>query len=382
MAVSQGLDLSQYEANDLILKFKARNTSSSYGRMDVGIMTDPTDLNTLTVLKAIYPTDYSASSTWCDFNVVLPAHYEDVVYLAFYAPAGYSNYFYLDDVVLEPASCTSPSHLTISNVAGTSALVSWHASPAPVDDYTVEYSEAGMETWTTLVTSSTSQALTGLTQGTNYQVRLFANCAEGDPEILQADFTTMEYLACTQEDTTGVAITGTSSSTNYYIPVNNFYNYTYSQQIFTANEITPSHTATVITALAFQYDYSSAMTDKTNVKIYLAHRSDSTFASTSDWTPISNATLVYEGSLNCHQGWNKFNISSYFPYNGQDNLVVIVDDKSGDYNGTAYVFNSHSRTNATLYYYNDSNNPDPNNPPTASSRYSYRSEERRVGKEC
>ena len=338
LAVSQGLDLSQYEANDLILKFKARNTSSSYGRMDVGIMTDPTDLNTMTVLKAIYPTDYSASSTWCDFNVVLPAHYEDVVYLAFYAPAGYSNYFYLDDVVLEPASCTAPSHLTVSNIAGTSALVSWQASPATVDDYTVEYSEAGMDSWNTLITSSTSQVLSGLTENTAYEVRLFANCAEGDPDTLHATFSTTGLVIC------DLAI-GTGTSTNSYIPSYSLYNYGYSQQLFTASEMGG---ATTLSSISLQM---ANLSQQRRYKIYLMHTSATSLTST--WLSASNAQLVFDAQQTLHTGWNTFTFSNPFAYNGTDNLLLIMIDETGSYvSGNSW--NVHNAfTGSAHYIYQD-----------------------------
>ena len=47
---------------------------------------------------------------------------------------------------------------------------------------------------------------------------------------------------------------------------------------------------------------------------------------------------VYTGNLNCHQGWNTFTFTTPFQYNGTDNLVLIVDDNSGDFDGDSYVF--------------------------------------------
>ena len=363
MAASQGLDLSQGEG-DYILTFKLYKTSSSYGRLDVGVMTDPDNMNTLTVLKSFYPTDLANASTWYEFQVVVPAQTEGTSYLVFYMPQGAANYLYLDDVKLDVATCSSPSGLTVSNVTGTSAIVSWTAAPVAVEDYTLEYTEEDMEAWTPIITGETTAMISGLTQGTVYQVRLYSNCLEGNADTLTTSFSTSVYMACQDPDTVGTAIVGGDSVTTYYVPVNNLYKYTYSQQIYTADEINPAHTPTVITALAFKYNYATAMTDKVDVDIYLAHRSDSTFSSTTDWTPISSAQLVYHGDLNCSQGWNVFELDNFFSYNGTDNLVVIVDDNSNDYNSSSCIFGAHTKTNAVLYTRSDSQNYDPAAPGT------------------
>ena len=366
LAVSQGIDLSQ-AGGETLLSFKLYKTSAAYGRMDIGLMTDPDNMNTFQLLQSIYPGDLPSTSTWYDFQVVVPEQSGNV-HLAFYTPQGVTSYVYLDAVKLETVQCSSPTNLTISNVAGTSAMVSWNAAPIAVSEYTLEYSESEQDAWTPVITNETSLMLTGLDQGTAYEVRIFSNCLEGNSDTLTASFSTLSYMSCTSPDTIGTTITDSATATTtYYVPVNNLYRYTYSQQIYTANEINPSHTPTVITALAFQFNYATAMTKKTDVDIYLAHRTDSTFSSTTNWTPISDAQLVYHGDLNCAQGWNVFQLDDFFSYNGVDNLVVIVDDNSNDYNSSSYVFNAHTKSNSVLYIRSDSQNYDPANPGTGAT---------------
>ena len=60
---------------------------------------------------------------------------------------------------------------------------------------------------------------------------------------------------------------GTGTSTTYNTPVNNFYNYSFVEMLFLANEL--SGDEGTIYKIGFQYGYSSAMTSKTNVKIYM-----------------------------------------------------------------------------------------------------------------
>ena len=77
----------------------------------------------------------------------------------------------------------------------------------------------------------------------------------------------------------------------------------------------------------------------------------------------SSAVKVYTGALNCSQGWNHFELDSAYHYDGTGNLLVIIDDNSNAYNGSAYVFKTAPCTgNKTLSYYSDSADPDVNNP--------------------
>ncbi len=379
LAVSQGMDLSAYPGGSLALSYWIAQSQPYYGRMDIGTMTDPTDLSTFTLLRSYYPTDYEETTIFQEDYILLEESYPDIIYFAFLAPASgnnSTNITHLSRVKVDFApSCSAPSHLMVSHVEGTAASLNWEEAQFGAIDYTLEYGEVGQAP-TSIIVDGHEYMLTGLTQGTEYEVKLYSNCTEGDADTLTATFTTLAFIECIVPDTTGITITNASSaSTSYLLPLNNFYNYTYSQQIYTANEINPNHTPTVITALAFNYGYSDQNTSKDDVRIYLAHRSSSSFSSTTDWTPISEATLVYEGSFVCSQGWNTFEFSNDFAYNGSDNLVVIIDDNSGGYDGTAYVFNSHTASGTTsLYYYNDSNNPDPASPPTASASTNTRSD--------
>jgi len=372
LAVSQGMDLSAYPAGSLALSYWIAQSQAYYGRMDIGIMTDPNDLNTFTLLRSYYPTDYNQVGYFQEDIILLPENYPNTIYMAFLAPASgnnSTNMVHLSRVKVDLApDCTAPSNLSVSHVEGTSAILNWQEAPIAANSYTLAYGEVG-QAMNSITVNGDEYMLTGLTQGTAYDVMLYSNCASGEADTLTANFTTLAFIECLQPDTNANVITGATATTTYNLPVNNYYNYTYSQQIYTADEIDSTHTPCVITGIAFDYGYSSQNTDKTDVKIYLAHRNTSSFSSTTDWTPISDATLVYEGDLICSQGWNTFNFDTYFPYNGNDNLVVIVDDNSGNYDGSSYVFNAHTLTTySSMYYYNDGTNPDPANPPTASAR--------------
>ena len=372
-AASQALDLSNYNAGDLALSFKLMPYSGlSYARMDVGVMTDPDDEATFSLLKSYYPGDFTATSVWHSFSIPLTQTYSSPIYIVFKTPvSSTTTYMYLDEVSVDLApTCSAPSHFAVSNVSSTSALLTWNESEYGTPDYYVEYTEQGQNNWIpSSPITGTSYLLSGLDTNTQYQVRIYGDCNGETTATQTLSFTTMNILECLQSNTTS-EVTSSTNTTAYYIPCNNFYNYTYSQQIFTPSEV--STTPTLISGIEFQYNYSTAMTQKTDVDIYLAHTTLNSFSSSSSWVPISSAQLVYSGSLNCSSGWNTFTFDNPFSYNGQDNLVVIVDDNSGHYNGNSYTFNTHGTgTNMSIYYYSDGTNPNPSAPPTG-TLYAYR----------
>ncbi len=264
--------------------------------------------------------------------------------------------------------CSAPLNVTVSQITANSALVSWQPAVYGATSYTVEYSYASESNYTQVVVDGTQLMLSNLEPDSTYHVMVYSNCPIGDGDTVTKTFITRHCYAG------GDIAVGEGTNTNYYIPVNNYYHYTYSQQIFLASEMGGP---TEIHSVSFQYSYSSPTTVKNNVTIYLGHTTQSSFSGTSDYIPAAGLQQVYTGNLNCQQGWNTFTFTTPFQYNGTDNLVLVVDDNSDDYDGSSYTFYVHSTGNdyRSLYYYSDSNNPDPSNP-TAVSTNSSRSTNR------
>ncbi|MBO7572223.1 MAG: gliding motility-associated C-terminal domain-containing protein [Bacteroidales bacterium] len=174
----------------------------------------------------------------------------------------------------------------------------------------------------------------------------------------KANVTAVDCGSVTPDDC--VTIGNGTSCTYTYGPVNNFYRYGYYQYIY------PLSSPGQISSLSYQYCYTTAMTDKTNVNIYMGQTSNSTFSSSTDWVPLSNLTLVYSGPLNCTaQGWNTFTLTTPYYYDGTGNLVIAIDDNSNEYDGSSYTFYYTSGSgNNVLYYYSDSTDPNPASPPS------------------
>ena len=140
------------------------------------------------------------------------------------------------------------------------------------------------------------------------------------------------------------------NSENYRLPTSTYYPYSYSQQIYTASEI--NHINGLINCISFQYFQASPQ--YRHLKIYLSHTNKSIFSSTTDWLPISDMTLVYDGTLYLHNGgpnyWLNIPLDQPFEWNGSDNLVVTVLDNTGVAGGYVNTFYAHAATNQSLYY--------------------------------
>ena len=161
-------------------------------------------------------------------------------------------------------------------------------------------------------------------------------------------------------------VIGTGSTTNQSLPMECYYGYTYSQSIYTKNEIGVSSPIT-IDSIAYYYDGGSSFTDQ--VRVYMGNTSQSSFQFTTDWISVGNMTQVYSGnySVGSSRGWYTIDLSTSFTYNNSNNLVIAFDENTSDYHAQTDEFRCSSKSAArSMYYYADSpNNPNPSSPPTS-----------------
>lgn len=241
-------------------------------------------------------------------------------------------------------ACYAPENVIVSNVTDHSANVAW--TPARSEtNFVVEYKTEEDATWNSVIVNGTSITL-NVMDASSYMVRVKAICSED----AQSDYSEEVFFTTPCLGAADVTIgTGTSKMNGYV--VNNYYKYSYSQQIYKASEI---GMAGNINSFAVDYAYSSAMTAKNNVEVYMGLTNKTSFSSATDW--ITNGLqLVYSGSLNCSQGWNTFTLDAPFAYDGTSNLVLVVKDMSNGYNSSSYTFNTTSTDNQylTMFYYSD-----------------------------
>ena len=214
----------------------------------------------------------------------------------------------IDNVQLLPNTCPIPTNLTSTDAGTTYITVDWSdpASSTP-QGWEVRYNDG--TTTTSFVTTTHPVNISNLSALSVYNVSVRAICGAGDTSAW-CPFEAFSTAMCDNATEVLVGDSSMTTTTSYYVPVNNFYNYTLTEFIIDSAELGD---ITEITAMSFHYAYSSPSTVKTDVDIYLMHTTDAVFASTEDLHVVDTsssaanpAVLVYSGPLNCIQGWNVF----------------------------------------------------------------------------
>ena len=151
------------------------------------------------------------------------------------------------------------------------------------------------------------------------------------------------YLNVGGEDT--VSFTGLKES--YDSPVNLYYEYSWSRQIYLARELEPQSRGGQITKLAWRYAYTTPYTS-TNQTCYMMAVDDSVVTD-SYMDPALNPNMkqVWAGSITWQQGWCEITLDTAFDLPANKNLMVIWHNNHGTYPGSAYVFYHHT-TNLIL----------------------------------
>ena len=130
---------------------------------------------------------------------------------------------------LAGCSTSAPTGISVSGISQNQAQVSWAASSGAT--YSVQYRIVGTTTWTIVSSSINSILLSGLTEGTQYEVQV-ANICSGTTGAFSTstNFTTLLYQVCavnsgdasedyisnvTVTPSTGTAMVSTSAATTY-----------------------------------------------------------------------------------------------------------------------------------------------------------------------
>ena len=153
---------------------------------------------------------------------------------------------------------------------------------------------------------------------------------------------------------------GTTSSPN--VPSYEFYKYSISQQIYTAEEMWNMESSTV-SSIAFRQDDATVQTR--NLSVYLVNTTKTGFAGYTDWLSVSEEDLVFSGNVTypgVAGGWLNIEFDKPFEYEG-GNILVCVCDNTGSWETTTYFDTYNAGTEMrVLYAYTDSGAYDPSNP--------------------
>ncbi|MBQ9474143.1 MAG: fibronectin type III domain-containing protein [Bacteroidales bacterium] len=150
-----------------------------YGSIQVGVMTDYSDLSTFTPVQVV---QIPAAGEWRTYEVPLRAYTGAGRYIALRATAGDSNYVYLDNLSVNIApTCTAPQDLTVSTLLDNSFILTW-TERGTATLWEVEYGSRGFArgTGTRRIVNTTSCQITGLNASTAYDVYVRSICGAGD----------------------------------------------------------------------------------------------------------------------------------------------------------------------------------------------------------
>ena len=127
------------------------------------------------------------------------------------------------------------------------------------------------------------------------------------------------------------------------VPTNTNYNYTLSQQIYTAEEL--GNKSGLITSYSFKK--SDEITSNNNIvsvtrnfEIYILNTDKESFNSESDWVDVSSGTKVFSGNVayESKNNWTTIIFDTPFEYKKDKNIVISINDITGSYTPTAVPY--------------------------------------------
>lgn len=279
---------------------------------------------------------------------------------------------FIDDIMVDYLpECLPVTDISAPVISTDVIYLDW-VSPSPALSWIVEYGVSGFQQGTgdTLTAFTHPVAIEGLDTMTSYDFYLKSYCGDSSYSdwVGPVQFSTA-YCA----DATSFS-NGFSNISSQYLPLSTGFRYSATEFIIDSAELSGLGD---ISAIAFYYADTAAMTVKDNVTIWLQPTSVVSFSNDNSFIPLnSSAVQVYSGALNCHKGWNFFSIEEGFVWDGVSNLVVIVDDNSNVYELYDPKFNlAQCSGYKSISYRSMLNDVDPSNPSAfygTKSRYNSR----------
>ena len=319
-----GLPLMAGNLNTLQISFAYKVTS---GTIDVGYLTNATDFSTFTSLV-----QYSSSSSFTVKTTDLSTAPTNAARLVLKYTGWYRCYLDSFEVKALP-SCQAATSITASDITATSATIAWEGEG---NTWNLKYN--GIEV---NGISAMSYNLTSLTDGTNYTVSVQNVCSDGTTtDWISTTFRTPEICP------DGKICIGEGTTTSTYLPTYNFYNYSLTEQIYTAEEIGQA-------GAILSVDIYSVGTVTRTLEFYMVSTEKETFTDGTDWIAATASDLLYSGSMTfAANSWNTIEFDNPFIYDGRSNVALIVRDMTGSYESGIpfYVFDAPGQA---IYKYQD-----------------------------
>ena len=243
-----------------------------------------------------------------------------------------------------PDACPAPTDLLASNIKSTSAKLSWTSSAS---SWKLAYKTYDADNYTEIDVTN-PYTLTGLHPTVDYVFKVKAICGGNDGESNWSN--EYSFYAAEQCPDETVCI-GTGNSSNANLPYNTTYDYSFSEQIYTAEELGLTGTVNITSVQL----YNPYFTDTRQISIYMIHTTNSTF--NNSFFPALSGDRVFEGTVTFEPGvWTTINFDIPFSYNGTQNICLAISASSDDarfFGAQFLVFDSPSQS----IYIVGNNNP-------------------------
>lgn len=170
------------DVHNVVISLQTKMTY--YGaKLKVGVMTNPTDTSTFTLVGIFDTLSYSS---WSHVEYHFSQYSGSGQYIALRTvPTNFQSiWVYIDDIVVSALECPAPRNLTVSDYVGGSVTLSWQMDG---DDNQFILDVPGVCTDTV---SDTSYTLTGLSPDHEYTVKLRTLCADTTSPVYTASFQT------------------------------------------------------------------------------------------------------------------------------------------------------------------------------------------------
>lgn len=261
----------------------------------------------------------------------------------------------IDNISVIETPCSQPTALT-ATVDSTTAVITWTAVEGQTA-WNLQYKLADHSEWYTVPATETTVTLNDLQGNSNYEMRVQAVCGENVSAWTTGSFAVdcqTEEVVTAPDD----VLVGDGTSTYYYLPVNMYFNYSLTQQLYTPAEIGSEGN---IYSISFYYTYSSSFS-MSDVKLYMKNVNKTAFESNTDMVEVSNNDLVWEGTFSASaSGWVTINLPTPFEYDGTSNLLVCMYDPTSGYASSSCKFRTTTTSNySSITWYSDSYVPEIN----------------------
>lgn len=230
------------------------------------------------------------------------------------------------------------------SVSGTTVTLTPNAY-ATVTPNAYEITIEGQTQIVTDVTFDVTSLFTTLASDATYQMSVRAICGEGDTSEVVTAEVNIPFIC---QGTIVPYAVGTGTTTYSYLPSYSLYNYSLTQQLYTADEIGVPEGGHI-----YSLSFDITGNKERNIDIYIG---TTTASSLSSWITDANFTKVYSGTAFATTGINEFNFTSQIAYNGTDNIVVMVDDNTGSWSSGLNARSHTDATNKAKYVYSDGTN--------------------------